>query len=497
MLQYRCLILYVCALLLFYCSSFRADTLGPTASIANGGNTVGAPPYSCFNTQTNQFFVGWISGSIYYSLYSPNSNLLSDPVLLVSNSSGPVNPFTMPISCYNAVRNEFLISYLGQSDVVRAWFNILDQNGSSIIGPIGLENLDGDQANSLVLCCYNSINNQYVLTWASVAGLGYFAVVDGLGNIVVPTTEIAGSAVNANGGYNISVSYNSINNHYFFTWQGANDGNPYFAIYNANGTVNKAATLIPSVSSINAAIVSSSFNSSDNQYLIAWNDIFNRGYFTIYDGSGAPVKEATLFSDAVSFYNYGSVNTSYNSQNNEYFLTWEGIEGNSQCAIYSGSGSVIVSPMLIPNLPGVSDFGFVTNSYSVNDNAFFISWIGLASTQDGYYAVYRRTPPPPIKVDRPRRFRGVLSHKTSPIKLRATWRASTSSNVREYQIFKGHKHIDTIQADARRLFKKRLHPTSFYKHHLSLYKRKLNHKYKIRAVDSSGNTSSFSHLRFK
>ncbi len=442
MQQLLSLKMYICTLL-FLCSGLRADTLGPTTLINNGGNPLGAPPYSCFNTQTNQFFVGWISGFIYSSLYSPDGTQQSGPTLLVDNS-GPVNPFTLPGSCYNSTNNEFLISYLGQGAEVSAWFNILDQNGNSIVGPTSLENPGGDQANSLVLCCYNSTNNEYALTWGSVGNLCYFAVIDKTGNVVVPTMAIADATINANGGYNIFISYNSIDNQYFFTWQGL-DNNPYYAIYNADGTVSIPATLIPSEGNINAPVLSSSYNSTDNQYLITWNDNTGDGFFAIYNAAGAAVVAATLFANTVSPTNYGSVLSSYNSKNNEYFLTWQGVDGNSHYAIYDADGVVFIGATTIPNVTGVTDFGFVTNSYSVNANAFFISWIGPIVTQDGYYAVYTRTPPPPNPPSQ-----GTGQHNLNRFANYGEyfntlqWHLSISSDVANYKIYRGDSLIATL-----------------------------------------------------
>ena len=238
------------------------------------------------------------------------------------------------------------------------------------------------------------MNNEYALTWGSVAGVVYFAIIDAQGNVVVPATAISDSAVNASGGYNVFVSYNSVANQYFFTWQDSLNNVPHFAIYNANGTVHVAVTAIPSPDSVTAPFLVSSYNTLENQYLITWNDENQNGYFALYDAAGTAVVPATLFADTVSEFNYGSVFSSYNPQKNAYFLTWESVDGNSQYALLDASGAVSVAATDIPNVTGVVDYGFVTNSYGINDGAFFISWIGPESSTNGYFAIYGQINPP-------------------------------------------------------------------------------------------------------
>jgi len=359
-------------------------SLGPTTEIDNNGNLVGAPPVSCFNTQTNQFFVGWESGGLYGSLYDTSGALVVGPLLLV-NDGVPVVPYTLPASCYNSVNNQFLISYLGYNGTsIGSAFNILDQNGNNVVGPI-LINPGADQPNSLIFCCYNSTNNEYCLAWGSVNGFCYFVIIDSLGNILVNPTLISPSQINTNDGYNLFVSYNSTNNQYCFTWQGSSDNNPYFALYNANGTVAVSPTPVSSSGNSLSLVLTSCFNAMNGQYLIAWNDIAHNGYFATVNGAGITQLAATQFASTISYENAGSVYAGYDPQSNVYLLSWQGTDNNSQYAVLNASGAIIVEPTDIPNLTGVTDYGFVTNSYGAGQ--FFIAWLGFLNIYNGYFAL--------------------------------------------------------------------------------------------------------------
>ncbi len=368
--------------LLFLCSYVQAS-LGPTTEINNNGNIVEAPPISCFGTQTNQFFVTWISNFLYGSLYDTNGALVAGPLVLVDSSV--VIPYTLPASCYNSTAHQFLISYLADAGGIdSACFNILDASGVSVVGPIAI-NPGSDQVNSLVFCAYNSTNNEYCLAWGSQGDLCYFALIDALGTILVNPTVITGSVINTNAGYNLFVSYNPTDNQYCFTWQESSDNNPYFALYNADGTLAVSPTLISNAGNSLSLVLTSSFNSVNDQYLIAWNDINHNGYFATINAAGVTQIAAMQFASTINYSNAASVFSAYNPQSNHYLLTWQSTDNNSEYTVVDASGNILIQPTDIPNLAGVTDFGFVTSSYGAGE--FLIAWLGFATTYNGYFAL--------------------------------------------------------------------------------------------------------------
>ncbi len=431
---------YILSSFLFFCINVQADTLGPTTLITSVGGNLGGSPFSCFNTKTNQFFVGWRTDSLYCSFYSPTGTLLRGPTIVVTQDD-PVTTYVGPVSCYNSTNNKFLISYYGAFDgQVCALFNILDQNGISIVGPTKLNNLNSKDANSLIFCCYNSTDNEYALTWSDKNDVCLFAIVDAQGNIKKQTSTIAGSSIGD--GNNVFVSYNATENQYFFTWQG-NNNFPYFAIYNADGTVHTAATAIPSNNTIYAAIVPNSYNNSTNQYVITWRDNNNYGFFTLYDVAEASFTTPTQFTTQAANNGNPGILSSYNTRNNDYFLSWDNAQTTNQCVIIDALGTVSTTSTDIDNVDQVTSFGFITNSYGISKNTFFISWVG--NDNKGYYAIYTQTPPvinPPTQGTGQHLLNRFFNYGEYFNALK--WRQSTTANITHYNIYRTNTLIATV-----------------------------------------------------
>ena len=100
-----------------------------------------------------------------------------------------------------------------------------------------------------------------------------------------------------------------------------------------------------------------------------------------------------------------------------------------------------------------------------------------------------QSPSNPLK--RPHHFRGKILKHHHHLKLTTEWKQSLSPGKIKYQIFEDHKKIYTTK---KLHFKKSLHPKDFYKHHLHDYKKYLEHRYSVRAVNAAGQTSPFTHL---
>lgn len=392
---------------LCYSQAIQADSFGEPQqiqSIADSSLTqINGPAFSCFNTQTNQFFLPWKSDSnnyIYCNFYDTQAHQIGSSLGIVNQAV-----LNQPTCCYNSKNNQFLITYLAQSDSRNyPYFNILDEASNSIIGPVQIPNYtpsDADQANSLAFCCYNSINNQYVITWGSLGygyGICYFAVINADGSIAINTTEITDSRLSTAGGYNVAVSYLANENRYCFSWQDYITRNPYFAIYNNDGTVFSAARAANLSMSFNgvSTIVASSFNSKNNTYLITANDEDGNGYGWLYiNDDSSPLLTFVNFYENL-FPNIGGncILSSFSPTSNQFFLTSQNIDYNSQCLVLDENGSYMLLST-IPNPSGVVDDSFVTNSYSATTDSFFISWTGPLIPAYGYYTIYTKEPVPP------------------------------------------------------------------------------------------------------
>ena len=97
----------------------------------------------------------------------------------------------------------------------------------------------------------------------------------------------------------------------------------------------------------------------------------------------------------------------------------------------------------------------------------------------------------------PTHFKGKGKHHTGKLFLKTSWKKSTAPKVVRYEIFARNTKLKTISAKKSRTATIHLHP-HHVPHHLSKdYRLYLHNKYKIRAVDSSGQVSSFTWLHVK
>ena len=95
----------------------------------------------------------------------------------------------------------------------------------------------------------------------------------------------------------------------------------------------------------------------------------------------------------------------------------------------------------------------------------------------------------------PTHFRGEGKHHKKKLCLKAKWRKSSSSVVR-YEIFARDQRIEIISAS--RKPKSTIHLNPRHRDHLTKkYRKYLHDKYKIRAVDSFGTPSLFTHIKVK
>jgi len=83
------------------------------------------------------------------------------------------------------------------------------------------------------------------------------------------------------------------------------------------------------------------------------------------------------------------------------------------------------------------------------------------------------------------------------LKLHTSWKKPSQTEVSHYEIFAGNKRIKKISLKHHRRFVKHLHPSSFMKTHRHHYKKFLDRRYKIRAVNSDGISSNFTHLKIR
>ncbi len=384
---------YVLSLYLFcfYNISF-ADTISSAIQIDANSLLFASPPFASFNTQAKQFLVGFLASDSFCSLYNMTGELVTGPTTILTANDNPV-AFSPPVSCYNSLANEFLITYIGWQGNTSTYFSILDQNLNTLVGPTELINPNDDLNSKIVSCCYNSISNQYLIVWTTASSSAYFVILDASGNILVNRTEINGLSVSD--GRGVYVSYNSVNNQYFFSWQDNSSSSPYFAIYNSVGSLVIAPTIINDTTIAYATFIMSAYNSTNNQYMVVWNDTSNNAYFMIYDASGSVVVPMTLIvENSVSITGGGGLAVCYNPALNEYFISWNGNDNKIYYTIYSNQG---IQKVALTSLTSPDDNVYYnvlnSNACANTNNIYWFGWLSLidgGSNSKGYFSLYTR-----------------------------------------------------------------------------------------------------------
>ena len=209
-----------------------------------------------------------------------------------------------PAVCYNRINNQYLVAWFDGP----LYFSILSASGARIIKPTPI-NIGSDMGlYGEPFCIYNGIDNQYCITWTAQnedtqIGFTYFIIINSDGTLATKATPIPNVTGQPTANYSGSwVTHNTTNDQYLFTWLAVTVdevANTAFAIYSAQGTRVVPATIIRQDPLFNTSSypILSSYNSTDNQYLVTWMAIDSAesyyAYYAILDHAGAIVVRYT------------------------------------------------------------------------------------------------------------------------------------------------------------------------------------------------------------
>ena len=167
-------------------------------------------------------------------------------------------------------------------------------------------------------------------------------------------------------------------------------------------------------------------------------------FFAIYNASGSqflpPTEITTLVSPTIPV-------CSYNNRNNEYFVSWS---DNSQaiCSIFDSNGNTVSSEIDIPLRPGGAPASVVFNSFDSQDDEYFITWYSAGGTCT-YFNIFTTTQPiitPPSNLrgaNGANRFINFVEYYTQ-----LTWTQSASANIASYNVYRNGALIATLPAYA-------------------------------------------------
>jgi hypothetical protein len=376
-----------------------ANTLGPTTQVplpstSPSATAMSVAPFPCYNSQSQQFLLTWYNNnenSVDFVIYDTKGTVIVGPSQLFYNTINPIGDIT---SCYNPHLDQYIITWYDFNISGGACFAILNSNGStSFTNPVALNTLTSISPLSNLYSCYNSQSNEFFITWVGTDGSNknpYFAIVNEDGTVNTSATAI--TSTNDAVSSNAFCCYNSHTNQYFITWATTASlyfATPYFAIYQGSTRI-VDATAFSSPTAYNT--VCCCYNSSKNEYLVAWSPSVaassSAGYYAISDSTGTILSGPTISSNLLCSSVGGappSIYVSYNRKNNQYLLSALSPTNTSNFIILDSSGNELSNNILVPNILEYVTSSYVYNSYDSTHNQFLISWRGYdASAPSGY-----------------------------------------------------------------------------------------------------------------
>ncbi len=364
------------------------DSLGSTTLI-DVTPSIQTGVFSSYNSQRDQFLLTWWDAdedSIDFMIYNSDGSIAVPYTLLFDATMTPLSDV---VSCYNSHLDEYFISW-NEYTTSSGAFAIVDADGSVVQG---LTALTGTHApNGNVECSYNSTDHQYLLTWTDSSNDIFFAIINEDGTEDVSETSIPNVGGLHTSGPNVFSSYNSVSNEYFLTWS-SSDFSVCFAIYDADGTALQTATAISSAQGYSD--IKNCYNSVNDEYFIPWRDSGGVTYFSIYDADGTLLTSPQIIADFTSDIIYGPVNCSYNNVHNNYLLTGlDGVTLEVLYALVSDQGDIEIEPTIISNPSDLLSHKTVYSSFGETSDTTFITWMAddLGSVFNGYLVLYNFSP---------------------------------------------------------------------------------------------------------
>lgn len=390
--------------------SLHADSMSNVVIIPSANYLLAAPyattpvtptPFSCYNSSENTFFVSWhnsvpYEGQLYisYAIYTANGKIAVPTNLIFVNQTTPTSDI---ICCYNSIQNRYFLSWGDTTDSVNTIkYAVLDSQGS----PVGSLYSIGSTSTAFdVFCSFNSQDNQYLLTWVDTSYNGFFSIINEDGSVSVAKTSITThtGAVNSTA-CNIFSSYNPNLNEYLLAWI-ERDSNVYFSIYSNEGALLHGPTQLTSNAIAAGYSVSISYNETTGQYILTWisnNSGTYNAVLALCNQSGAIDKSATnlisVNSSATNSYN------TYCSKNNQFLVSILTTNPDTSAItpgafLCNASGTIVTSsPPIVPStLSGWNPWGSVFSSYSSASNTFLLSWMisyNSSTTGMSVYSIY-------------------------------------------------------------------------------------------------------------
>lgn len=364
---------------------------------------------------------------------------------------------TAPDIAYNSTDNEYLVVWSGDDNTGslvdgenEIFGQLLDGNGAEIGTDFRISDMgtDGNAAFDATFpdIAYNSTANEYLVVWQGDDNTG--SLVDGENEIFGQRLSAAGAEIGTNDfrisdmgadgnvGFDASfpgIAYNSTNNNYLVVWHGDDntgtlvDGEDEIFGQRLSAAGAEIGTNDFRISDVgpdgNATYEANTpavvFNSTDNEYLVVWfgqndlpglNNVEDEIYGQRLSATGAELgtndfRISDSGPDGNPFFNATRPDVAYNTQDNEYLVTWQGEDDIAPLVLSEneifGQRLNASGTELGTNDFRISDMGPNTDidylglgaavAYSSASNEYMVTWFGEDNTGtlvDGEFEVF-------------------------------------------------------------------------------------------------------------
>lgn len=339
-------------------------------------------PGLAYNSKSNQFLVVWED-------YRAPVGFGSDVYGQLVNDDGSMTGVNFPIStvsdwqrdpkaAYNPVTNKYLVVWedwrIDSDDNIYA--QMVNADGSMAGSEFSISTATNDQSNPDIV--YNSSTNQFLVVFDD-------------DRLVAYDYDIYGQLVNADGSlsgddFPVSipsedqilpvVAFNSTNNQFMIVWEDerntpTSESDIYARIVNADGSLDGGDFSISATSEADQVHATITYDSASNQYFVAWEhdtDIYGRLINADKTFAGSEFEISTdsgVQSDpAVSF----------DSANNQFLVAWSDSYGwdNIYARLVSADGSM--GDPQFEFVTGTGDYFYPDMVFNSSTNQFLVVW---------------------------------------------------------------------------------------------------------------------------
>jgi hypothetical protein len=331
-------------------------------STASGGQY---GPTVIYNSASNEYLVVWVdrrngieNDNIYGQRVSDSGALLGSEIPISTASGGQ---YTATLA-YDSASGEYLVVWTDGRNGLEN-YDIYGQrvsiSGVLVGSEIPISTAPDNQQSPKV--AYDSLDNTYLIVWddrrTGQLNLEIYGQRVSISGVLVGSEIPISTRSESQTGP--AVAYDSANNEYLVVWYDYRSGNEY-DIYGqrvSSGGVLAGSNFPISIASGSQFRPDVGYNSTNDEYLVIWGDGRNGGSEDIYgqrvSSGGALVGSEIPISTAPNSQENPAV--IYNSTNSEYLIAWEDGRNFTDWDIYgqriSGNGSLVGSDFLIAGTP--------------------------------------------------------------------------------------------------------------------------------------------------